>query len=240
MGIFSKLASVLKGYANTAVESMEDPKIVLDQMVRDLEDVRKETTDAVANCMAESKRLNALSNEAKKQADTWHNRAANALKLGNEQDATQALAERNKYKEQYEMLSNNYKEQESQVKILRQSLEEIEVRISEAKRRKDAIIAQDKVNKANEKVTKVMSSASKTNIYENLERMQEKVDSSKHKLESLRELEKTDIESRFEHYDKTPPSDDLEALKAEVFGSGTDDKDNGNDDLENLRKEVEK
>lgn len=218
MGIFSKISTILKGYANSAVESMEDPKIVLDQMIRDLENVRKETTNAVADCMAEAKRLKDLSDESKKQSDIWHSRAVNALKANNENDAKDALVEQNKYDDQYKSLLQNYESQQEQVKILKSSLEEIESRISDAKRKRSNIIAQDKVNKANEKVSKVLSTASKTNIYENLNRMEEKVNDSKRKIESLRELEKNDIESRFEAYDKKSVDQDLENLKTEVFG----------------------
>ena len=218
MGIFSKISTILKGYANSTVESMENPKIVLDQMLRDLENVRKETTSAVAECMAESKRLKDLSDEAKKQSEVWHNRAVNALKANNEKDAKDALAEQNKYTEQYKTLLQNYDAQQEQVKTLKASLEEIEIRISDAKRKKNNIVAQDKMNKANEKVSKVLSNASKNNIYENLNRMEEKVNNSKRKIESLREFEKNDLESRFEVYDKKSVDEDLEALKSEVFG----------------------
>lgn len=218
MGIFSKISNILKGYANSAVESIEDPKIVLEQLLRDLETVRKETTGAVADCMAEARRLKDLSDESKKQSEIWQTRAVNALKAGNEQDAKDALSEKNKYESQYQSLIQNYESQQEQVKVLKSSLEEIETRISDTKRKKDNIVAQDKMNKANERVSKVLSSASKNNIYENLNRMEEKVETSRRKIESLRELEKNDIESRFEKYDKKSVDDDLEALKSEVFG----------------------
>ncbi|MBP0979753.1 MAG: PspA/IM30 family protein [Oscillospiraceae bacterium] len=221
MGIFSKISNILKGYANSAVESLEDPKIVLEQLLRDLENVRKETTSAVADCMAESRRLKDLSDESKKQSEIWHSRAVNALKAGNEQDAKDALAQENKYQSQHQSLLKNFESQQEQVKILKSNLEEIETRISDAKRKKENIVAQDKVNKANEKVSKVLSNASKTNIYESLNRMEEKVQTSKRKIESLRELEKNDIESRFEKYDKESVDDDLEALKSEVFGQSS-------------------
>ena len=221
MGIFSKIKNILKGYANSAVESFEDPKIVLEQLLRDLENVRKETTGAVADCMAEAKRLKDLAEESKKQSEIWHTRAVNALKAGDEKDAKDALEQENKYKNQYQTLFQNYESQQEQVKVLKSSLEEIETRISDAKRKKDNIVAQDKMNKANEKVSKVLSSASKTNIYENLNRMEEKVETSRRKIESLRELEKNDIESRFEKYDKESVDDDLEALRSEVFGQSS-------------------
>lgn len=218
MGIFSKISNILKGYANSAVESFEDPKIILDQLLRDLDVVRKDITGAVADCMAEAKRLKALSDESKRQSEIWHTRAVNALKAGNETDAKDALAEENKYRSQYQTLIKNYESQQEQVKVLKSNLDEIETRISDAKRKKDNIVAQDKMNKANEKVSKVLSSASKTNIYDQLGKMEEKVEASRRKIESLRELEKNNIESRFEQYDKKSVNDDLEALKTEVFG----------------------
>ena len=132
------------------------------------------------------------------------------------------MLERNKYKEQYESLLKNFESQTEQVKILRTSLEEIEARINDAKRKKGNIIAQDRVNKANEKVTKVLSTASKANIYDSLNRMEEKVNASKRKIESLHELEKDNMEAKFEHYDKKPVDDDLEVLKLEVFGNNND------------------
>ncbi len=216
MGIFSKISTILKGYLNSTVESMEDPKIVLDQMVRDLENIRKETTDAVADCMAEAKRLKDLAEEAKKQSDIWQQRAVSALKAGNESDAKDALVEKNKLESQYQVFSSNYESQQEQVKVLKASLEEIETRIADAKRKKENIVAQDKINKANERVSKVLSTASKTSIYDNLNRMEEKVNASKRKIDSLRELEKNDLESRFERYDKTSVDDELEALKSQI------------------------
>lgn len=223
MGIFSKISTILKGYVNSAVESAEDPKIVLEQMLRDLDGVRKETTGAVAECMAEAKRLEDLANESNKQAEIWHTRAVNALKNNNEVDAKDALAQENKYKSQYKSLIESFNAQQEQVKVLRASLEEIENQISDAKRKKNNIVAQDKMNKANEKASKVLSKSAKSNIYESLNRMEEKVNNSKRKIDALRELEKGDMNSRFEKYDDKPSDVDLEALKSEVFGRKSKD-----------------
>ena len=173
--------------------------------------------------MAEAKRLEDLANESTKQAEIWHTRAVNALKNNNEVDAKDALAQENKYKSQYKSLIESFNAQQEQVKVLRASLEEIENQISDAKRKKNNIVAQDKMNKANEKASKVLSKSAKSNIYESLNRMEEKVNNSKRKIDALRELEKDDMNSRFEKYDDKPSDVDLEALKSEVFGSKSKD-----------------
>jgi len=233
MGIFDRISNVLKGYANSAVDALEDPKIIVAQAIRDLEEVRKDTTDAVAQCMAEEKRLSALLEEANNKVTLWHNRASNALKSGNEDDAKKALDERNNFKAQVEKLTVSEEEQKQQVKLLRESLDEINNRIDEAKRRKENIIAQDRINDANENVNKVLTKSSKNNVFEQLDKMEEKVNSKKYKVESLRELEKPSKAEDFSKYDKLSSNDDLESLKAEVFGTKT------NSDLEDFKKEIE-
>ncbi|MGD9678827.1 MAG: PspA/IM30 family protein [Vulcanibacillus sp.] len=233
MSIFNRISNILKGYANNALDSLEDPKIIVEQAIRDLEEVRKETTDAVASCMAEEKRLEALLEETNNKTALWHNRAVNALKSGNEEDAKKALDERNKFKAQAERLTFSYNEQKEQVVILRDSLDEINDRIEEAKRRKENIIAQDRINEANNNVNKVLTKTSKNNVFEQLDKMEEKVNSQKYKIDSLRELEKKDKDTDYSKYDNISSNDDLASLKKEIFGEDV------NSDLEKLKKEVE-
>lgn len=233
MSIFNRISNILKGYANNALDSLEDPKIIVEQAIRDLEEVRKETTDAVASCMAEEKRLEALLEEANDKTALWHNRAVNALKSGNEEDAKNALDERNNFKAQAERLTSSYSEQKEQVETLRDSLDEINDRIEEAKRRKENIIAQDKINEANNNVNKVLTKTSKNNVFEQLDKMEEKVNSQKYKIDSLRELEKKDKDTDYSKYDNKSSNDDLASLKKEIFGEEV------NSDLEKLKKEVE-
>lgn len=233
MSIFNRISNILKGYANNALDSLEDPKIIVEQAIRDLEEVRKETTDAVASCMAEEKRLEALLEEANNKATLWHNRAVNALKSGNEEDAKNALYERNNFKAQAERLTSSYSEQKEQVETLRDSLDEINDRIEEAKRRKENIIAQDRINEANNNVNKVLTKTSKNNVFEQLDKMEEKVNSQKYKIDSLRELEKKDKDTDYSKYDNKSSNDDLASLKKEIFGEEV------NSDLEKLKKEVE-
>lgn len=235
MGIFNRISNLLKGYANNAIDAIEDPKIVVEQAIRDLENVKKETTEAVAKCMAEEKRLQALYEEANKKIKLWHNRAANALKANNEVDAKEALEQRNNFKIQADNLKVNLDEQSKQVDLLRESLDEINDRIDEAKRRKENIIAQDRVNKANENVNKVLTKTAKNNVFEQLDRMEEKVNSQKFTIDSLRELEKeTNKDTDFSKYDTDSSSDDdLDELRKEIFGSNVDS------DLDALKKEIE-
>jgi len=232
MSIFNRISNVLKGYANSAVDALEEPKIIVEQAIRDLEEVRKDTTDAVAQCMAEEKRLSALLEEAIEKVELWHSRAANALKSGNEGDAKKALDERNNFKAQVEKLTVSSNEQKQQVTLLRESLDEINDRIDEAKRRKENIIAQDRINDANENVNKILTKTSKNNVFEQLDKMEEKVNSQKYKVESLRELEKSSKTEDFSKYDNLSSDNDLDTLKEEVFGTNVES------DLEDLKKEI--
>lgn len=63
-----------------------------------MEEAKRQANAAVAECIAEEKRLERLITANQKEAEKWHNRAVNALKAKNEADAAKALEEENRIK----------------------------------------------------------------------------------------------------------------------------------------------
>ncbi|MCD8500476.1 MAG: PspA/IM30 family protein [Bacillaceae bacterium] len=168
MGIFKRISNVFKGYANNAVESMEKPEIVLNQAIRDLEKVQREATSAVADSMAEQKRVESLLKKAQDEVAKWDTGARQALEQGNEELALKCLERKKENDALVAEYSEQVQEQTEQVKVLRENLAEIDNRISEAKRRKDTLIAKDKMAQANEKVSKVMTKGFDSNVFDTL------------------------------------------------------------------------
>ncbi len=216
MGIFKRISNVFKGYANNAVESMEKPEIVLNQAIRDLEKVQREATSAVADSMAEQKRVESLLKKAQDEVAKWDTGARQALEQGNEELALKCLERKKENDALVAEYSEQVQEQTEQVKVLRENLAEIDNRISEAKRRKDTLIAKDKMAQANEKVSKVMTKGFDSNVFDTLDRMEEKVEKRSRRVDSIKELGKDDLESQLKSLTKGSASSDLEALKAEM------------------------
>lgn len=216
MGIFRRIANVFRGMANDAVDSMEKPEIVLNQGIRDLEEVQREAVSAVADSMAEKKRLEMLLKKAEDETAKWDAGARSALTQGNEELALKCVQQKNAAAELVTQYQELLEDQTEQVKVLRENLAEIERRITDAKRRKDTLIAKNKIAEANEKVTNVMSSAADNNIFETLDRMEEKIEKRSLRVDALKELGTDDLEKQLRDLNKHNASADLEALKREM------------------------
>jgi phage shock protein A len=216
MGIFKRISTVFKGYANSAVDSLEKPEIVLNQAIIDLEKAQREATGAVANSMAEQKRVESLLKKANDEVAKWDAGARQALAQGNEELALKCLQRKKENEALVVEYTEQVEEQTEQVKVLRESLTEIGNRISEAKRRKDTLIAKDKIASANEKVSKVMTKGFDNNVFDTLDRMEEKVESRSRRVDAVKELGKNDLESQLRDLNKGSASADLEALRAEM------------------------
>lgn len=216
MGVFKRIANVFRGYAHAMVDSLEKPEIVINQAIRDLEEVQREAINAVADSMAEQKRLESLLKKTQDEITKYDQGARNALAQGNEELAVKALER----KKELSLLEQQYQEQLNeqieQVKVLRENLDEIESRIKEAKRRKDILIAKDKVSEANEKVSKVMNKAFDNNVFETLDRMEEKVEQRSRKIEAMKELGKDPLEEELKALKTSNVSAELEQLKKEM------------------------
>lgn len=216
MGIFARIATVFKGIANDAVDSMEKPEIVLNQAIRDLESVQREAMSAVADSMAEQKRLEQLLKKAEAEVTTWDTGARNALTQGNEELALKCVQKKAEYTELVATYSAQLTEQSEQVKVLRDNLQEIDDRISDAKRRKDTLIAKDKIAAANERVTSVMSKAFDNNVFDTLDRMEAKVEKRSNRVEAIKEIEGEDLRKQVRDLNKVNASSELDKLRAEM------------------------
>lgn len=146
----------------------------------------------------------------------WDTGARQALEQGNEELALKCLERKKENDALVAEYSEQVQEQTEQVKVLRENLAEIDNRISEAKRRKDTLIAKDKMAQANEKVSKVMTKGFDSNVFDTLDRMEEKVEKRSRRVDSIKELGKDDLESQLKSLTKGSASSDLEALKAEM------------------------
>ena len=69
MGIFSRLATVIKANINALIGRAEDPEKVLDQLVLDMRGQLAKTKQEVASAIADEKKLRAQVDKEKKAAE---------------------------------------------------------------------------------------------------------------------------------------------------------------------------
>lgn len=86
-----KLSTLIKSNVNDVIDSMQDPGKEIDQMVRDMEESAREARSEVARCMGEEKRLQKRIDILNAEGQTWDDRAATAVRAGDDALAREAL-----------------------------------------------------------------------------------------------------------------------------------------------------
>src|SRR5258706_12741265 len=95
MGIFSRLAQLIKSNLNDLISKSEDPEKMLNQVVLDMSTQLIEAKKQVAASIADEKRLMKQMEQEVANSAEWERKAMMALKAGNEELPKNALA-RNK------------------------------------------------------------------------------------------------------------------------------------------------
>src|SRR5450432_3859588 len=107
MGIFSRLAQLIKSNLNDLISRSEDPEKMLNQIVLDMNNQLVEAKKMVASSIADEKRLAKQYEQESANAAEWERRAMMALRAGNEELAKEALAR----KKEHDLLSETFKGQ---------------------------------------------------------------------------------------------------------------------------------
>jgi len=221
MGIFSRLAQLIKSNLNDLISKSEDPEKMLNQVVLDMNNQLVEAKKQVAASIADEKRLAKQCEQEMANAAEWERRAMMALRAGNEELAREALTR----KKEHDALAITFKEQwekqKAAVEKLKQALRMLNDKIEEAKRKKNVLIARKKRAEAQRAIQETMSGLKDQSAFETFERMSQKIDQIEAEAEAGEELAEEytgdTLAAQFSKLEKTSQADDeLVALKRKM------------------------
>lgn len=221
MGIFARLAQLIKSNLNDLISKSEDPEKMLNQVVLDMNTQLIEAKKQVAASIADEKRLLKQMEQEMGNAAEWERRAMMALKAGNEELAKDALAR----KKEHDALATSYKEQwekqKAAVEQLKRALRMLNDKIEEAKRKKNVLVARKKRAEAQKAIQETMSGLKDQSAFETFDRMAQKIDQLEAEAEAGAELaeEYTGdvLASKFSQLEKSSAADEeLTALKRKM------------------------
>jgi phage shock protein A len=221
MGIFSRLAQLIKSNLNDLISRSEDPEKMLNQVVLDMNTQLVEAKKQVAASIADEKRLAKQSEQEAANAAEWERRAMMALRAGNEELAKEALARKREHDELATTFKDQWTKQKTAVDQLKKALRMLNDKIEEAKRKKNVLIARKKRAEAQKAIQETMSGLRDQSAFETFDRMSQKVDQIEAEAEAQGELaeEYTGdvLASQFQSLERTHSADeDLTALKRKM------------------------
>jgi phage shock protein A len=251
MGLFDRIARVIRANLNSLVGQAEDPEKILEQTVLDMQEDLIKLRQSVAQAIATQKRTERQAAQSEKTANEWYQRAQLALQKGDDSLAREALTRRKSYQETADALKGQLSQQNSVVTKLRQNMMTLESKISEAKTKKDMYIARARSAKASQQINDMMGRVGTGSAMAAFERMEEKVMQLEAQSEAIAELGTDDLEKQFAALEGGGDIDaELAAMKAQLSSgaapaslpSSKPSSSNASDtdpDLEKLRSQLE-
>lgn len=221
MGIFARLATLIKSNLNDLISRSEDPEKMLNQVVIDMANQLIEAKKQVAVSIADEKRLAKQAEQEAANAAEWERRAMLAIKAGDDNLAKEALNR----KKEHDALATTYKDQwakqKQAVEQLKTALKLLNNKIEEAKRKKNVLIARKKRAEAQKAIQDTMSGLNNASAFETFDRMATKIDQMEAEAEAATELAEQysgdTLAHKFGELEQTAGAEDeLAALKRKM------------------------
>ncbi len=220
MAIFKRVMDILRANINDLLERAEDPEKMLKLIVQDMEEALQKATVATAQAVANARRLKAQYEKYKELSEEWQRKAEDALKQGDEDLARKCLAKKVEYDGLAKTYMNSYMEAEATAEKLKEQLEQLKVKLSEARSRYATLIAKSKSAEAQKQFAKMAGGFGK-DVFSKFDKMEEKILRKEEEAKAMLELSEDDVEKEFEKLQKEKAVDsELEKLKEKLSKGG--------------------
>ncbi len=215
MGILERISTIVKANIHDLLDRAEDPEIMLDQYIRDLESGVHEGREELVNAMADEKRLAAKLKERKRQVRDWEDRAEQAVRLNKDEAARSALRAARAYQKEVDTTAAAWKAQKEKVAELQEQFEQIEKKLASVKSERDALLAEHKATRAKETLTTARVSGKKaTAAIKGIKRMKERVEREAAKAAAREEI--AAMSAEVAEAEKSQADIEIEARLAEL------------------------
>ncbi|MCK6589649.1 MAG: PspA/IM30 family protein [Polyangiaceae bacterium] len=188
MGIFARLATLIKSNLNDLISRSEDPEKMLNQVVIDMANQLIEAKKQVAVSIADEKRLAKQAEAEAANAAEWERRAMLAVRAGDDALATEALARKKEHDQLAAAYKDQWQKQKQAVDQLKTALRLLNNKIEEAKRKKNVLIARKKRAEAQKAIQETMGGLTNASAFETFDRMATKIDQIEAEAEAAGEI----------------------------------------------------
>ncbi|MEA2700486.1 MAG: phage shock protein [Myxococcales bacterium] len=218
MGILGRLSTLIKSNVNDVIDGMQDPAKEIDQMVRDMEDSARQARSEVATVMAGEKQLQKRIESLAAEARSWEDRAAMAVRAGDDALAKEALLRKAQKETEKAEAEKSLQEQQVYVDQLTAGLRALEARVKDVKLRQGSLREKARTTKRGS------SLGTGTAAFDDFERMSTKIDAVEAEASLGEELggrtaSAVAAERKLDEMEKKSSVDDaLAALKKKLDG----------------------
>ncbi len=219
MGLLDRMKTIFQANANNALDNLEDPKAMIAQQLRNLDDKLQRARGELVKSMAEVKLIEQKMRETQDQIELYGERAEKAVAAGNDDLARKALVEKSRLSGDLEDLTSQRNDQSSIVNELTGDLDKLAAMRDEFARKQSNLNLREERAKAKEDINAVRAEIDPQHIGQEMGRMADKISRMEAQADATKDYadrqKGTDLESSFSDLDrkKTDIEAELAALK---------------------------
>jgi phage shock protein A len=222
MGIFNRFTDILKANVNDLLDKAEDPEKMLKQMVIEMEEAVYEATMALGNAIANEKTLAHQMENKTKEAEGYQQKAVEAVKMGRDDLAKQALERKVMLLNAAKDLEGPLTEAQASTADLKRQVDQLKDKLEEARMRQSTLVARAQAAKAKKRIAKSVSGIGHDG-FAGFEKFEQKIEKEEAEAEAFQQIagEATaTVDQELEKLSTTSQADDeLAKLKESLKGS---------------------
>ncbi len=210
MGLLERIKSLVRANLNEILRRAEDPEQTLDQLIKTMEADLAEARAGVATAVRDERKLHDSHEYHRQQAEVMLERATTAAKRGEDELAKAALRRRQRHRLLAEGLNEQWGVERETLGELRASLESLEVKIEQARRKKEALLARRRLARVRRELQEQAAIGRTTATERTFDRLADRVDDLEAEAEAY-----GDVARQIERLGKEATADERE-IEAEL------------------------